>query len=201
MGTKEKILDVAEEMFLVHGYDGVSVRDITQAVGANVASINYHFNSKRELYRSVFKRKLKKLSSDRAEDLNKAFAGKEPTLEEVIRNIVSIFLNDFLSSDESMKLLTILSDEMSENGVARDIFLKESILPMHKIFRTSIQKAHPDLTDEKVVLCISSIFGQIFHFVRAKAVIRHTVGREYDKAFIAELIDHITDFSVKGIRG
>ena len=202
MSTKGKIMDIAEEMFLVHGFDGVSVRDITNAAGANVASVNYHFNSKRDLYREVFKRKLRKLSKERMGQLQKAFADKEaPTLEEVIRGIVSIFLNDFLSSDESMKLLTILSSEMSETGVARDIFLEETVLPMHKIFRTYIKKAYPDLTDEKVTLCISSIFGQIFHFVRARAVIRRTVGREYDSAFIKDLIDHITDFSVRGIRG
>ena len=202
MSTKDKIMDIAEEMFLVHGFDGVSVRDITKAAGANVASVNYHFNSKRDLYREVFKRKLRKLSKERIGQLQKAFADKEaPTLEEVIRSIVSIFLNDFLSSDESMKLLTILSNEMSETGVARDIFLEESIFPMHKLVRTNIKKAYPRLPDEKVTLCISSIFGQIFHFVRARAVIRRTVGREYDSAFIKDLIDHITDFSVRGIRG
>ena len=202
MSTKGKIMDIAEEMFLVHGFDGVSVRDITKAAGANVASVNYHFNSKRDLYREVFKRKLRKLSKERIDLLQKAFADKgEPTLEKVIRGIVSIFLNDFLSSDESMKLLTILSNEMSETGVARDIFLEETILPMHKLFRTNIKKAHPQLPDEKVTLCISSIFGQIFHFVRARAVIRRTVGREYDSAFIKDLIDHVTDFSVRGIRG
>ena len=202
MSTKDKIMDIAEEMFLVHGFDGVSVRDITKAAGANVASVNYHFNSKRDLYREVFKRKLRKLSKERMGQLQKAFADKEaPTLEEVIRSIVSIFLNDFLSSDKSMKLLTILSNEMSETGVARDIFLEESIFPMHKLVRTNIKKAYPRLSDEKVTLCISSIFGQIFHFVRARAVIRRTVGREYDSAFIKDLIDHITDFSVRGIRG
>ncbi|KKM16999.1 hypothetical protein LCGC14_1680190, partial [marine sediment metagenome] len=101
----------------------------------------------------------------------------------------------------SKKEIYELMNEMSENGVARDIFLEETILPMHKLFRTNIKKAHPQLPDEKVTLCISSIFGQIFHFVRARAVIRRTVGREYDSAFIKDLIDHITDFSVRGIRG
>lgn len=202
MSTKDKIMDIAEEMFLVHGFDGVSVRDITKAAGANVASVNYHFDSKRDLYREVFKRKLRKLSKERIETLKKEFASKgEPTLDDVIRGIVSLFLNDFLSSDESMKLLTILSNEMSETGVARDIFFEESVLPMHKLVRTNIKKACPQLPDEKVTLCISSIFGQIFHFVRARAVIRRTVGREYDSAFIKDLIDHITDFSVRGIRG
>ena len=59
MSTKEKIMEVAATLFFNNGYEGVSVRDITQQAGANVASVNYHFNSKKELYRDVFRSRLR----------------------------------------------------------------------------------------------------------------------------------------------
>ena len=202
MSTKEKILEIAEDLFLTKGYDSVSVRDITQAAGANVASVNYHFNCKRDLYREVFKRKLGKLSQEKIQKLE-AELGTEstPTLEHVVRSIVSGFLNDFLASQESEKLLSIITNEMSENAIAQDILMEETIFPMHKVLRENIRRAHPALTDQKVTLCISSIFGQIFHFVRARSVIRQTAGQDYDQEFINTIIDHITEFTIRGIRG
>jgi len=202
MSTKEKILDIAEDLFLSKGYDSVSVRDITQAAGANVASVNYHFNCKRDLYREVFKRKLGRLSKEKIQKIRAELDTEtSPTLEHVVRSIVSGFLNDFLSSKESEKLLSIITNEMSENAIAQDILMEETVLPIHKVLRENIKLAHPALTDQKVAFCISSIFGQIFHFVRARSVIQQTAGHDYDKEFINTLIEHITEFSVRGIRG
>lgn len=52
--TKIKIMAYANELFARNGFDGVSVRDIAQAANVNVASINYHFNNKLNLFHSIF---------------------------------------------------------------------------------------------------------------------------------------------------
>ena len=124
-----------------------------------------------------------------------------PSLDHVVRSIVSEFLNDFLTSKESEKLLSIITSEMSENAIAQDILMEETVFPVHKMLRENIKRAHPSLADEKVALCISSILGQIFHFVRARSIICKTAGHDYDQEFISNIIDHITEFSIRGIRG
>ncbi len=55
MSTKEKIKEVACELFADKGFDGTSVRDIAKAADVNVAAINYHFENKMGLYAEVFK--------------------------------------------------------------------------------------------------------------------------------------------------
>jgi len=85
---REHILDVAEELFATRGYYGVSIRQITQAAGIDVALINYYFGKKLELFRAVFDRRTEILSNWRTEALNatKAEAGSpEQSLEEIIR--------------------------------------------------------------------------------------------------------------------
>ncbi|MFO0334474.1 MAG: TetR/AcrR family transcriptional regulator [Pseudomonadota bacterium] len=56
--TKTRILDAAEELFAIRGYDGVSLREITQAAGVEVALANYHFGPKEELFRQVIHRRV-----------------------------------------------------------------------------------------------------------------------------------------------
>ena len=54
---KERILDAAEQLFAQRGFYGVSLRDITQAAGVDVALVGYHFGGKRELFTAVFERR------------------------------------------------------------------------------------------------------------------------------------------------
>ncbi len=57
MNTQESTPDVligtARELFARHGYDGTSVRMITDQAGANLGAISYHFGSKEALYVAV----------------------------------------------------------------------------------------------------------------------------------------------------
>lgn len=50
---REKIEKAAMEMFALHGYDGVSIRDIAKKAGVNSASISYYFGSKSKLYEAI----------------------------------------------------------------------------------------------------------------------------------------------------
>ena len=40
--TRERILDAAERLFMAHGYEGTSMRQITGEAGVNLAAVNYH---------------------------------------------------------------------------------------------------------------------------------------------------------------
>ena len=67
--TRDRLLDVAEELFTEHGFDGVSVRDITEAADVRLASVNYHFKTKHNLFVEVIKRRADVLNEDRREAL------------------------------------------------------------------------------------------------------------------------------------
>jgi AcrR family transcriptional regulator len=53
-GTKEKIFDVAVDLFSKHGYNGVSVRKIAAGVGIKESSIYNHFKNKEEILHCIF---------------------------------------------------------------------------------------------------------------------------------------------------
>ncbi len=71
--VKERILEVARDLFIKNGYKGTSIRDIASASGTNVAMVNYYYRSKYNLFEIIFEeafaRLQKKIFTVVAEDL------------------------------------------------------------------------------------------------------------------------------------
>lgn len=104
--TKEKILSVAAALFAVNGYDSTSIRDISKEAGVNLASINYHFKNKLNLYKEVLNMSMldleDRIESIEADDL-KTFFWKLFTLFTDDKG--SFFVNSFkLFVDNNVQL-------------------------------------------------------------------------------------------------
>ncbi|MGI5310462.1 TetR/AcrR family transcriptional regulator [Rheinheimera sp. WS51] len=56
--TQQKILDAAQSLFAETGFNGTSLRQITSLAEVNLAAVNYHFGSKKELIQAVLQRYL-----------------------------------------------------------------------------------------------------------------------------------------------
>lgn len=54
MTAEERIVMVARELFLTHGYESVSLRDIAKEAEVAPSAISYYFGSKQELYEELF---------------------------------------------------------------------------------------------------------------------------------------------------
>jgi AcrR family transcriptional regulator len=82
--TKAAVFASAERLFALHGFQNVSVRDITADAGVNLASVNYHFGSKDALLFEIFRRRTAELNRERARMLHEAndrHDGKPPVRE------------------------------------------------------------------------------------------------------------------------
>jgi len=62
--TKQKILEVATELFARHGYEGASIREIAKEAGVNLAAVNYHFQNKLNLYYNVMEANCDRMEAD-----------------------------------------------------------------------------------------------------------------------------------------
>src|SRR6266481_5541297 len=51
--TRRRLIEAAIQLFAVSGFDGVSTRALAQKAEVNLASIPYHFGSKKGLYRAA----------------------------------------------------------------------------------------------------------------------------------------------------
>src|SRR5712692_10580188 len=63
--TQGKILDAAEALFMEHGFEATSLRQITTAANVNLAAVHYHFGSKEDLFEAVLTRRLDPMNQER----------------------------------------------------------------------------------------------------------------------------------------
>lgn len=83
--TRERILAHAGPLFAAHGLEGLGIRQLARAAQVNLAAVNYHFGSKRALFREVCLRHLRAIDTRRARCLDTLEArGGKPTVEKVL---------------------------------------------------------------------------------------------------------------------
>jgi AcrR family transcriptional regulator len=64
--TKERLLDAAERLFAERGFEGASLRAVTQAAGTSVSAAHYHFGSKEALLVATIRRRAEPVMATRA---------------------------------------------------------------------------------------------------------------------------------------
>jgi AcrR family transcriptional regulator len=74
--TRERILEVARELFTEQGYDGTSLREIADRLGFTKAALYYHFQSKDQIMLALLE-PAQNLVSDLLGQLEKARGPKE----------------------------------------------------------------------------------------------------------------------------
>lgn len=198
--TRERILDEAERLFSEKGFAAVSVREITAAAHCHLAAVNYHFGSKKELYLDVFRHRwLPRAQKTRA--LMEALQEKDDlSAEEIIRTITTNFFTAFASEEEVRRHSMLMMREMAQPGEALELVFKEAIRPNFKLMiRLLKPRLNPDTDKQRVILCLFSMFAQLIYFNMARLPVGRAIGREYDGAFMPELVSHITDFCLNGM--
>ena len=84
--ARERIIEAAEKLFAVDGYDAVSFRDLTAAAGVSLSAIHYHFGSKEAVFSEIFARRASLLTKRRLELLEAAlrYGGRPASLESIL---------------------------------------------------------------------------------------------------------------------
>ena len=87
--TKERILNVAIDLFAVKGFDAVSLREIADAAGVRKATLYYYFTSKDEILEKILEYVL--------ESWNQSKVGKWSDSDDAEAQIVSMGLDGFMA--------------------------------------------------------------------------------------------------------
>ncbi|WP_313952428.1 TetR/AcrR family transcriptional regulator [Accumulibacter sp.] len=180
--TRERILDVAERMFMTYGFDGASMRAITTAAEVNLAAVNYHFGSKEALLCAVFRRRLGWLNRERlhALDALEAQAGGAPLKPS---QILEAFFGTLLriGEDESlggMTFLRLLGRTLTEPADFIRTFFANEYAEVIERYKLALFRALPDVPKAEIVWRLHFMLGAMSYAIAGTDVLQVVTGCE-----------------------
>lgn len=197
--TRSKLLDAAGEVFAQSGFQGATVREICAKAGVNVALVNYHFGDKLELYTEVLRHSVGASGNG---IIRQAIESTAPP-KEAFRELIHAMLQRVCRGDRPGWQFRLMVHEFAQPTPAMATVIDETMKPVYDRFRELIgTMLNLPIEDDQVRLATHSVIAQVVHYVHAK----HVVSRvwpvlELTPERIAQIAQHIADFSLAGLSG
>lgn len=159
--TKSRILEATECLVAEHGFEAVSLRDITSHAEVNVAAVNYHFGSKEKLFEAIQCRYIEPINDERLRIIAELTAGgRVATVREILEAFMRPFLTVVKRSEMSEKLFFKLMGRCvidHQGGLPEDMI--PGIKKVAENFTTALLVAAPELTTELALWRLHFTFG------------------------------------------
>ncbi len=200
--TRQRLLAAASEVFAEKGFWETTHAEICEKAKANTAAVNYHFGSKENLYVEAWK-----YSFERSVEAHPPDGGivSSAPVRERLRGRILAFMQRIADPDNH-EIETMHKEMANPTGLLTEA-LSQAIEPMRLGMQSMVQELLGDgAGEQQVSLCVMSLVGQCFgpmlHLRRAKMT--PSAPRPAHPPFesgVEELADHVTQFSLAGIRG
>ena len=199
--TRDRILAAAQKLFADKGFDGTSVRDITTEAACNVASVNYHFGGKDNLYLETFRSMLTVLR-DRRLELMGELVERDPStsLEEFVETFAVIMVEPLVGDSRGRMFLNLVSREMIAPRLPEGVLFSEFFEPMMERSTAALIRVGPPLDAVSARLCVMSIVGQLLHALKTHHLLADLGRLDVLPSRHSDQIAHFVRFSVGGIR-
>lgn len=199
--VRAKIIDAAGEVFGRMGYKAATIREICRSAGVNVASVNYYFGGKKELYRNVVADLLTRTFERHPIDEGiTPQSSREDRLRAFIRGALRRLLSPGGLSGYAGKG-QLVARELADPSPFMDDLVDQFIRPTAAVLSTIVSEMLGPRADvQDIMRCQVSIIGQCFHYALARPIVTRLGALDVSKeGIIDELTAHITRFSLAGI--
>ncbi|WP_309387558.1 TetR/AcrR family transcriptional regulator [Cerasicoccus frondis] len=167
LDTRQRILGAAERFYAERGFDGTSMRSLTEEAGVNLAAVNYHFGSKKALMWEMFRGKIVPLNNERVRRLEAAEAKPGgATLEDIFDALLRPMFEVAKGPDgPNIIFLRMVGRMFSENEEFWQHLHEEFFNELTCRFVDAIAAAEPGLSPESLAwrfhFAISTMLGAL----------------------------------------
>src|SRR5215475_11012991 len=163
--NKERILDTAEELFMEHGFEATSLRQITAAAGVNLAAVHYHFGGKEELFEAVLTRRLDPMNQERVALLTRFEHAAAPDPLSCEKILAAMFIPALkLARDRERggkNFLRLLGRAYADPAPFIRHFLSDQYAVMIARFKAAFRRALPQLPKKELAWRLHFIMGAL----------------------------------------
>jgi len=196
--TRTRILDAAEELFMLHGFEGTSMRLLTAKAGVNLAAVNYHFGSKDALIEALFRRRLDPMNEERiaALDRHEDFSAE---------NIIRAFIGPSLRLIEDAKgggrnFIRLLGRTYTEPAKAVRALIGRMYAPTMERYKAALERALPQMPRDELVWRMHFMFGTLAYTLAATDTVQLIAGCKPEDRHDARLLEErLTAFLAAGL--
>jgi AcrR family transcriptional regulator len=205
--TRTRLLRTSLTIFAHRDFEAVSVREIVDLAGANIAAISYHFGGKQGLYLSTAEFLTDAMQRELGPTLSRIRAGAERAdrsaargmLEEMIQQLVYNLTMDRLGEDAAGFILR----EQHQPTAAFDILYEKLMLPIQETYQMLVSRilGEPEPNRRRQVLITHALMGQILAFRTARTtVLRRLDQADFSEKDAHEIADLITRLTLNALR-
>lgn len=195
-GTKEALIEAALVLFAEKGFDVVSIRDITGAAGANVASVKYHFGSRENLIDAVVARLVTPVNEERIRRINQLEkGGGSLSVRSLLEALFKPLLSQIKEGPVSEQLFCkLMGRVVGERPYEFPEVIMNQFREIAERFIPGFMMAVPGLAREDALWKIHFSFGvlssTLMHGELLKQVSENTIGDEDLETTFTRIIDY-----------
>jgi len=195
--TRKRLLEVSARLFADRGLDGITVREICRAAGANVAAINYHFGDKLGLYSEVVAAAIEAMRRANAPSMQSEDRPPEVRLGWYVHAQLQRMLQ---LSDDSW-VFRLMQNEVVNPTPGLDRVVREVIRPRAEyVARIVAELMGCPVDDARVGTVVASIHGLPLLLARRPIVARLLPDWKPTPETVRIMAEQITRFTLAGIR-
>jgi AcrR family transcriptional regulator len=194
--TRTKLLEIAGEVFAERGFELTTVREICRRADVqNLASINYYFRDKNNLYVEAVRTAFK--GSAEQESLPKWPEDATPTQK--LRDYITRFAATLIGSNRPTWHHLLVSRELAQPTDGCLAFVRDFARPHFDVLVGLLGEVLPNAEPIRLHMTALSIIGQVIHHRCARTIISQIVGPEVDRYDAATVGRHVADFSLAAL--
>lgn len=184
--TKKKILDSAEVLFAEHGFSETSLRIITSVADVNLAAVNYHFGSKKELIQAVIDRYFKTFTKELENEFSAYNNHEKPlTTKSLLESLIKPVLRlDQVRPEGAATFMRLLGRAYTESQGHLKTFLTDKYSYLLTQFVSLVNQANPELDTKEMFWRLHFMLGTIVF-----ALAGHQALSEMAEADFKETVD------------
>ncbi|MCU7554233.1 TetR family transcriptional regulator [Alteromonas sp. ASW11-19] len=200
--TKDAILHAAEVLFAGQGYAQTSLRMITARAGVNLASVNYHFGSKKNLIQAVLKQYFDVLMPqvDATLDALEPAQGSEG-IGQVLTSLITPMLTlRSVQANGTELFVQLLGRGYNESqGHLRRFIMQDYGVTLRKLV-AQIHSCLPEVGEEELFWRLHFAIGSFVFSMASSQALREIAEADYNRQVdIADVIKQLVPFVASGI--
>ena len=200
---QERILDAAEILFSKHGFDGVTVRQISKMANVDIALPHYYFKSKDGLFRATFLRRSGILNIERAQELKSVLekAGDNPArLEDIIGAFLWPICRAQENHDPGWSAYCRLVALVNNSSVWGKRLMTDNFDVLVCQFIGALKNAMPDAEEKDIYWCYHFLSGALTLTMADTGRIDNLSGGICHSDNVGEAYERMVDFFAEGFR-